>query len=93
MDKKSIFQSCKEGFEMCLVNYELATQLYNDDTRHDEIKSVEQVKREVNEIISKSTLTGETLTEQGAFMEWLLINDIKEQYLEKYKELVGYGLN
>ena len=72
---------------MCLVNYELASDIYNNDTRNDEIKSVEQVKREVNEIISKSTLTGETLTEQGAFMEWLLINDIKEQYLEKYKEL------
>ena len=71
---------------MCLVNYELATDIYNNDTRNDEVKSVEQVKKDINEIISKSKLTPEPLTEQGAFMEWLLVNDIKEQYLKKYKE-------
>jgi hypothetical protein len=73
--------------ETQLVNYEIATELYNNDTQNDDVKSIDQVKKEVKEIISKSTLTGEKLTEQGAFMEWLLVNDIKDKYLEKFRAI------
>jgi len=72
---------------MCLVNlvdYELAEKIYNKTASVK--KFANDIKKEVKEIESKSKLTPDTLTEQGAFMKWLENNGIKEEYITEYKK-------
>ena len=70
---------------MCLVNYELAEEIHNKSAKVK--KHSDKIKEEVKEIEGKSKLTGENLTEQGAFMKWLDEMGIKEKYLAEYKKL------
>jgi len=67
-----------------MIDYNLASELTK---KTEKTQFPEEIKKEVSELMSKSKLTDDPLTEQGAFVEWLKGKGIDKEYIQTYKQL------